>query len=864
MAHEIKRRMGAQSLLMRLFGSALPQQPEVPEDPIAAVNSSPPEVVVTIALGHGEEALRAAAIGRLPDGAVLRQLADLSAGASGNASASLERIAQQRMAHLIDAGAVDFDGLCAAAPKTSALLAVAGLCSDPAPLSKALASIDDPRKMAKLVVEGPSSRVRQAAARTIENPTELKRLLVEMRGKDKSAYRIIKEKCDALRAEEERLAQIESDVAAVCASLEQHSHRAHDAFYATSLDRLEERWRALDAQAAAAIRERVREAIGRCHLVIAENARELTRQAIEASEQAERDVAREQVLALQKLEAQRRDEAAALTAAVDAARQEAEEKARAERLAAEAHALRQLGGLIAKANGSLREGNTGRASGLRRAIEEKLATGPAVPPHLARQLVRLDEQMNELKGWKEHAAAPKRAELIAEMQSLIASSEAPRALADRIQQLQEDWRTVSKGIVSDSGADWERFHQASESAYLPCRAYFEAQAKLRQANLAKRKEVLERLCAFESAQSGEHPDWRALTTVLREAPLEWQRAFPVDRAAGRAVDDEFNACMHRLQGRLDARYTQNAADKRSVIQRARQLLTKEDSRDAVEAVKRLQLQWKETGPVQRKLEQDLWLEFREQCDAVFQKRRQAETEYAAGLETNKAKAAALCEEAEQAGGLSGPALLEGGARIPEWRVAFETLGEMPRGEQRAIRDRFERALELIQKAVIRQRVLAKEQGFIDLFEAARRINAYGWAVAHAAASSDLETLKEAAETFISGVPHWPKGGAQALKDAWAKAECAAGLDAPVAEIALRTLCIRAEILAERATPPEDQILRREYQVRRLVERMGQGSETATDELDALALEWARIGPTPVQTHEDLLRRHLHCRHQSMR
>jgi hypothetical protein len=32
------------------------------------------------------------------------------------------------------------------------------------------------------------------------------------------------------------------------------------------------------------------------------------------------------------------------------------------------------------------------------------------------------------------------------------------------------------------------------------------------------------------------------------------------------------------------------------------------------------------------------------------------------------------------------------------------------------------------------------------------------------------------------------------------------------ETTLKTLCIRAEILANRTTPPEDQALRREYQV----------------------------------------------------
>ena len=41
------------------------------------------------------------------------------------------------------------------------------------------------------------------------------------------------------------------------------------------------------------------------------------------------------------------------------------------------------------------------------------------------------------------------------------------------------------------------------------------------------KSVLERLRAFEIAQSGEQPDWRAVTAVLREAPQELRRYSPV-------------------------------------------------------------------------------------------------------------------------------------------------------------------------------------------------------------------------------------------------------------------------------------------------------------------------------------------------
>jgi hypothetical protein len=835
--------------LSHLFRPA-PPIPAAPEDRAS---------VITTALGDGEEALRAAAVRKLSDGELLRKLAGLNQGDASSVPSNLERIAQERVAQLIDAGAIDFAGLLAATANTSAVLSVAGHCGNPDYLPQALASIDDPQRLAGLVLEGSSSRLRQLAANRIEDPAELTRLLKQVRGKDKNTYKIIKQKCDALRAEEQRIAQIDRDVDALCASLERHSHRIYDALYATSLKLFEEEWRTLEAQAAPEVRERARQAIEQCHEVIAGRLRRLSQQAAQESHQAALKAAREEELALAEVEAQRRNEAAALALAEAVKVREAEEKARAERLAAEALALRQIGGLIGKTHGALREGNTRRAAALRRAIEEQLPTASAVPAYLATQLQQLDVKLNELKEWKDYAVAPKRAELIEEMEALIGSSEAPQALADRIKQLQEDWRTISKGIISDAGTDWQRFHQASVAAYQPCREYFEAQAKMRQTNVEKRKSVLERLRAFEIAQSVEQPDWPAVTAVLREAPQELRRYSPVDRVAARAVQHEFDASIGRLQERLDAWYAQNAAEKKSLIQRAQQLLAKEDSREAMDAVKRLQLLWKEVGAVQRNQEQPLWNEFREQCDAVYQKRQQAYAEYTAGLETNKRQAVVLCEEAEQVAASSGSALLEGVGKIAQWRAAFETLGEMPRADQRALHDRFERAINRCQAKISQQRALDTEQAFANLLEAARCIQDYGHAVARDAAFSERESLREAAESFIARVQQWPKGGAQALKETWAKADAAAEFNMPAHEKALRMLCVRSEILTDKPTPPEDQALRREYQVQRLVQHMGQRNEANADDLDALVLEWIRVGPVSAAAHQSLLARFLRCR-----
>jgi hypothetical protein len=71
--------------------------------------------------------------------------------------------------------------------------------------------------------------------------------------------------------------------------------------------------------------------------------------------------------------------------------------------------------------------------------------------------------------------------------------------------------------------------------------------------------------------------------------------------------------------------------------------------------------------------------------------------------------------------------------------------------------------------------------------------------------------------------------------------------------------VRSEILTDRPTPPEDQSLRREYQVQRLVQYMGQRNGANAENLDALALEWIRVGPVSAAAHESLLCRFLRCR-----
>ena len=852
-------------LFSGLFAKPPPPPPPTPVERVASLQNAPAEAVVSAALGADDSSVRVGAIRLLPDGDALRTLAGLldpPQGVAPIAPPAVRHAAQERLAQLIDEGSVDFEALCSRREGLLASIAVAALCKDADRAGQVLARIEDPTVLAKLAVEGPSSRVRQSAAAAINDPAQLHELLPRLRGKDKSVYRLIKQKCDALNAERRKAEDAAREAEELCASLERHGARAHDSLYAAALEALTTRWCALPARPDPGIEQRAAQAIERCREVIASHERDIADRA--AARAAEREAeqqareARERELEVERQAAAERAEARAHALAEAAAAREAEEHARAELRAAETQAQREIGSLIRLAGDALHRGNSRKAARFRMGIEDAMKVAPAMPPHITRNLQQLDERLNELKQWKDYAVAPKRIELIEEMEALVGSDEEPETLAEHVRALQQEWRTINKGIASDAPAETERFQQAFHAAFKPCQEFFALQAAARRENLEARKQVLERLKAFEATQQGEQADFPLVAQVLREAPREWRSHSPVDRDASRPAEIEFQQAMDRLRTMLNAWYERNEADKRSLIAQARHLSTMEDTAQAIDGVKRLNVLWKETGPVPREQSQALWDEFRSLCDALFQRREQAYTQYSAALEAAKTQAVALCEQVEQAAGDSAEDRLPGHAKVAEWHAAFEALGELPRADARNLRDRFQRAVSRYEDGLARQDSRDAEAAESNLLEAGQQVRAYERAVMQDAPGAERETLRNAAEHFMAGVRRWPKGGLQALKQALARADSAPAADDATREQALRMLCIRMEILSSTPTPTEDETLRQEYQMRLLMESMGQGKRADAQDWDAMLLEWVGIGAVSPAVHEELQRRFMRC------
>jgi hypothetical protein len=347
---------------------------------------------------------------------------------------------------------------------------------------------------------------------------------------------------------------------------------------------------------------------------------------------------------------------------------------------------------------------------------------------------------------------------------------------------------------------------------------------------------------------------------LREIKEQWRRASPVERAAGAAVKQRFEALTGAIQARLDAEYGRNVEKKKALIAAAERARSESDSRRATDEVKELQRQWKEVGPVPRALDQSLWEELRRHCDAVFEKREQGRAELAAGLAATRTQAVALCEELEGIARLAGAEFLEKAQGIAESRAAFEALGELPRQHARELQRRFERALDGIEQAHARARALDAERSWTTALEVAGHVQAYRAAQARGTPAPELDTLKAAADSHIASLGRSPKGVLEALKKALGRQD---SLDVVAGEAALRQLCIRAEVATGLSSPPEDDALRRDYQVHRLMQGMGQGLRDEKGQLDELTLAFLAAGPAGESAYAVLRARLQRCRQEQL-
>ncbi len=162
-------------------------------------------------------------------------------------------------------------------------------------------TINDQNELAKLALDGAISKLRQEAAEKITDKQILQQLLKDTKTKDKTVFKIIKEKCDAFKEEEKRAAEILAGVAAAVQSLEQQSNRPFDGQFAAKLSYLVQQWEAKKSDATSELIARADQAIQKAQQTISNISAEQVAQ--EAQRKAEENTTLERQAHIQQLQA---------------------------------------------------------------------------------------------------------------------------------------------------------------------------------------------------------------------------------------------------------------------------------------------------------------------------------------------------------------------------------------------------------------------------------------------------------------------------------------------------------------------------------------------------------------------------------
>ncbi|SFN23508.1 DUF349 domain-containing protein [Marinobacter pelagius] len=400
----------------------------------------------------------------------------------------------------------------------------------------------------------------------------------------------------------------------------------------------------------------------------------------------------------------------------------------------------------------------------------------------------LTGQFRELSDWQGFATEPKQIALCEQMEYLAEQPMEPEAKAERIKELQSEWREL--GGSSDR-ALWTRFKSASDRAFEPCKAYFEAKSGLKQANLEKRQAICAELETFLENADWTTIDWKGAERIHQTARQEWKAAWPVEFRDNRPVQKRFDDLLKRLESPLDEERRKNEGLKQAIVERAEALIEHEPLQEAMNEAKALQSEWKAIGITRHREDRKLWQAFRKACDQIFARRdAQRDARQQASETADREATELLTQLAAVTPESSAEALRDALMKLRD--VKGNALSQDVKERVQAAKGEFQRALDskLLQQKVSQWQELASARGNGGV------------------ASSDLPD-------------HW-----QAL------ASTQAGLSD-------RELVIRAEILSGMESPAEDQQRRMEIQVQRLSEGMG-NTEQAGDrlsELEKLVAQW---------------------------
>ena len=245
--------------------------------------------------------------------------------------------------------------------------------------------------------------------------------------------------------------------------------------------------------------------------------------------------------------------------------------------------------------------------------------------------------------------------------------------------------------------------------------------------------------------------WGEVSNELDELLKLWKSIGPVPREANEEIWGQFKGMIDRFYASKKTHFsalrdeqTENYNRKIDLCLRAEAIAKRDDWKRATEELLQLQAEWKEIGPVSRKLSDKVWQRFRGACDEFFARKGEHFKNLRGSENENLAKKEAIIEQLKAYE--FGDDKEENLGVIKDFQRQWMEIGHVPMSEKDRIQKEFR---DTINAHFEKLKISAREAA-----ESAYRERVQAGSGDRRFVSSERQTLMEKIEKLTNSIKLW--------------------------------------------------------------------------------------------------------------
>jgi len=216
-------------------------------------------------------------------------------------------------------------------------------------------------------------------------------------------------------------------------------------------------------------------------------------------------------------------------------------------------------------------------------------------------------------------------------------------------------------------------------------------------NLELKEAIITEINTHSSFQSDRIKEWNLKTADVIALQKKWETIGAVPRNKAKDTNKRFWSAFKTFFNtkgsffkKLDESRNQNLQLKKNLVAQAEALKVNVDGGEkTANALKGLQVKWKEIGPVPEKQREKIYQEFKAACDFFFEQRRVKFDEADKDQNDNLMKKEAIISEVERMSNEKTGTL----AQLKEWQRSFTLIGFVPRNSVNSVKVKFNAAID---------------------------------------------------------------------------------------------------------------------------------------------------------------------------